>query len=78
MDSMDINEGARVTVTCEGEVRRGEAHMCSPNKVSLLLRLDEALPGTHFYACYVPLLLKKDGLYHQVIGGQIVDIALTQ
>lgn len=72
---MDIRRDARVTVTCDGEVRRGVIFMCSDNRVSLLLALDDALPlGVPFFTTFVPVVLREDGKYHQVIGGQVVDI----
>lgn len=76
---MDIKIGDPVVLTCEGERCSGVIVLCSPNRHSLMVSLSDGLPTRlGKYLDSVPLLMKDDGKYHDLIGGLIVEVAVTQ
>lgn len=73
-----MKRGDKVTVTCDGETRTGEIVLCSANRESLMVRLDDGLPTRFgFYIGFVALSL-TDGGYRELIGGRPVEIAVKR
>jgi hypothetical protein len=76
---MDVKKGDRVTLTCAGNTCTGEIVLCAPNQASLAIEIDEPLhTPTGMFARYVPLLMRDDGHYHELVDNHVVEIAVTQ
>lgn len=74
---MDIRVGDHIELTYGGETRTGTVVLCSPNKESLMVKLDDGLwTKLGLYLDSVPLLM-FDGQYRELIGATVVGVAVA-
>ena len=64
--------------TASGQTRDGCILLCSSNEDSLMVKLDDGLPTrSGLYADMVPLL-RVDGEYHELMGGEPVQVEVLR
>jgi hypothetical protein len=78
---MEIKKWARVRMTCAGSSTTGTVELCAPVATgkSLGILMDGVLKTKRgeLYAVFLPLLKKNDGLFHELVGDEVVDVAVT-
>jgi hypothetical protein len=76
---LKISRGDLVILTCIGNTHTGKVRLCSPDRMSLTVRLhnDGLKSPAGGYARIVPLLM-RDSAYHELISGKPVEIAVIQ
>lgn len=77
-ESMDIKQGDRVTLKCGNQTAQGIIMLCSDNKGSLAVSLNEGISTPHGSFLNGVALLLIDGEYRELHGGAVFEVALTQ
>jgi hypothetical protein len=80
-ESVEIDKGDVVMLECAGHTHVGKVRLCSQDRQSLTVRLQENSNSLKSpaggYVRLIPLEM-RDGAYHELLAGERVEIAVIQ